>query len=255
DRRKVVICLGDSLTRGNVSFDYVEALARRLEPSGYTVLNAGINGELAWNLLQRLDEIVATEPAWVVLLVGTNDARGCEDERAGRRVARRMRLPQRPDEDFFRLNYGALLDRLSATPRLRPILLTLPPLGERAGGRIDEYLERFNQFIAEEASKRGLDCLAIGRALRERLLADPSESAPVYSARDSSRLAYRAVLGHYLLRWSWNRVSARHGMRLLTDMIHLNAVAGEIVVDQVEEWVRSHAPAEPSSSPIAKPGL
>lgn len=247
DRHKVVICLGDSLTRGNRSFDYVDLLGRRLEPSGYTVLNAGTNGALAWNLLQRVDRVIACEPAWVVLMVGTHDARGSENKREGARYARRMKLPQGPDESFFRTSFSELLDRLSSGCRSRVVLLTLPPLGERGGAPIDRYVERFNEFIEEQAAERGLDLLPVGRVLRERLLAHPSETAPIYGASASNSMGIRALIHRYLLGWDWNRISTRHEMRLLTDMIHFNGLAGEIVVEQVEHLIRTQTPTDTNS--------
>lgn len=241
DRRRVVICLGDSLTRGTASFDYVEGLARRLEPSGFTVLNAGENGELAWNLLQRVDDLVVAEPAWVILWIGTNDARACEDEEEAAYYVRRMKLPQTPDAAFFRESYSLLLDKLEKIPGVKVAVLTPPPLGERGGAPIDDIQEDFSQYIEEQASFRGLHCIPMGRLYRERLLADSSETAPVYSAKQSRRLLAKAMLYHYLLGWSWDRVSSRHHMRLLTDMIHLSKRAGEMAIERVEALVRAHS--------------
>ncbi len=238
DRRKVVICLGDSLTHGNASFDYVHSLASRLEPSGYTVLNAGINSELAWNVLQRIDDVIRSEPAIIVLLIGTNDARACENPDEARTYVKRMKLPEKPDEAFFYDNYRALLDRLAEGENLRPILLTLPPLGERRNEGIDDYVDRFNRFIEEEAASRGFACLPLEAKLREYLIADSSEEAPAYGSDASNRLIYKALFFHYLLGWNWDRIAEQSGMRLLTDMIHLNERAGEILVDLVEAEIR-----------------
>ncbi|MAI78518.1 MAG: hypothetical protein CL917_06245 [Deltaproteobacteria bacterium] len=248
DREKVVICLGDSLTRGNMSFDYVDALARRLEPSGYTVLNAGVNGELTWNILQRIDTITEAEPATVALWAGTHDARACESDSEAARYVRQKKLPQVPDEEFFRVNYMKILDRLAEIPRVKILLLSLPPLGELGGSQADTYLERFNALIEGEAHARGFQFLPIARLLRENLLADPPEAAPIYSDRASRALGIRAAFYHYLLGWRWNRVSAHHGMKLLTDMIHLNARAGEMVVDGVEEAIRANSAERLDSS-------
>ena len=241
DRRRVVICLGDSLTRGNAGSDYVEGLARRLEPSGYTVMNAGVNGELAWNLLQRVGDLVLAEPAWVILWVGTNDARACEDQQEAARYVRRMKLPQTPDLDFFRDHYSLLLDRLEKIPGVKLAVLTPPPLGERGGAPVDLIQEEVSGFIEEQAIRRGLHCIPVGRLLKDRLLADPCEGAPVYTAKASGGLFVKAVFYHYLLGWNWDRISARHQMRLLTDMIHINDRAGAMVIDRVEELVRAHS--------------
>ena len=238
DRDKVVICVGDSLTHGNVGFDYVHVLASRLEPWGYTVINAGINSELAWNVLQRADRIVSAEPAFIVLLVGTNDARGCEDQGAAKRYVKDMKLPQAPSEDFFFDSYRELLDEFGELKDARLITVTLPPLGERSGEGIDAVTDRFNAFIEEEARQRGLPCVSLERVLREQLLADSFEDTPAYSAKASNRLILSSIFRRYLLGWSWKRISEGKRLKLLTDMIHLNEVSGGILVDRVEAKIK-----------------
>ena len=238
DRDKVVICVGDSLTHGNVGFDYVHVLASRLEPWGYTVLNAGINSELAWNVLQRADRIISADPAFVILLVGTNDARGCEDEGAGKRYVKDMKLPQAPSEDFFFDSYRELLDEFGELNEARLVTVTLPPLGERSGEEIDAVTDRFNAFVEEEARQRGHPCVSLGRALREQLLADAFEDTPAYSAKASNRLVLSALFRRYLLGWDWQRISEGQRLKLLTDTIHLNELSGGILVDLVEAEIQ-----------------
>jgi lysophospholipase L1-like esterase len=239
DRQKVVVCVGDSLTQGNVSYDYVHVLASRLEPDGYTVLNAGVNGDLAWNVLQRIDAVTRGEPAYVVLLVGTNDARACESDRAATRYERRKALPQTPDGAFFEESYRGLLEALATSGCTRTILVTIPPLGERGDEPVVEAVGRVNAFIAREAAERELPCLDLHGALERQLDAGPRDRAPEYGARTSQRLMVRAVLLRYLLRWSWDRIARHHGMRLLSDMVHLDETGGGTLVDLVEQEVRS----------------
>ncbi len=237
DRRKVVVCMGDSLTQGNASYDYVHELARRLEPSGYTLLNAGINGELAWNLLQRIDAVVRCEPAYVVVLVGTNDALACESEWAAANYVRRMKLPQLPNEDFFRQSYSALLDALDEAECTRAIVVTLPPLGERPGEPIDAIVARQNAFIEEQASSRGGACLPLHRGLEDVLARDDRDDRPKFDARASRRLILKAIFCRYLLSWR-DRIAEHNGMTLLTDMVHLNERGGRILVDVVEAEIK-----------------
>ena len=250
DSEKVVICLGDSLTRGNASFDYVHALALRLEPWGYTVLNAGVNGELAWNLLQRVHHVVSSHPAYVVLLVGTNDARACEDAKAGAslfpwgRYVKDMGLPQPPDEDFFFDSYRSLLDELTAAQSTQVIAVTLPPMGEKAGEPVGEILGRFNDFIEQETRTRGMVCIPLGRKLEQCLVPDSYPDTPEYSARLSSRMILKALVRRYLFGWDWNRIGEQHRMQLLTDLIHLNASAGSILVDLAEAEIKSTTVSE-----------
>jgi lysophospholipase L1-like esterase len=65
----LVACVGDSLTAGQLSADWVGMLAERLGPQGYEFVDAGVNSQLAWNVPQRLDEVIACDPEVVTLLV------------------------------------------------------------------------------------------------------------------------------------------------------------------------------------------
>ena len=244
DRSKVVVCVGDSLTQGNASFDYVYALASRLEPDGFTVLNAGVNGDLAWNVLQRLDAVLRGEPSYVVLLVGTNDARACESEWAAARSVAAKKLPRTPDEAFFAESYRALLDALLASACTRVITVTIPPLGERPGERVDEIVARLNRVIVSESAARELPCVDLHAAVERLLDRAERSAAPPYDARRSLRLAARSVLLRYLLGWRWDRIAGQHGQQLLPDQIHLGETAGALLVDLVEEEVRSKAEAD-----------
>jgi len=95
--RKVIVCAGDSLTHGRVSENYVDILKGWFNVMGYSVINAGINQELAWNLLQRVDEIVKCKPDFVTILIGINDVNASMNEKTARRYIREKGLPQNPD--------------------------------------------------------------------------------------------------------------------------------------------------------------
>jgi lysophospholipase L1-like esterase len=44
----------------------------RFAPCGYEFVNAGIDGDDAWNVLARIGDVVRCEPDIVTLLVGSN---------------------------------------------------------------------------------------------------------------------------------------------------------------------------------------
>lgn len=242
---KLVVCFGDSITQGSVSFDWVDELARRLKLEDFTILNAGVNGQLAYNLLARIESVLRIDPATVVLVVGTNDARAEESSAAAASYVRQQRLPQRPDEAFFREHYAKLLARLAETSRARLILATLPMLGEREGEPVDAIIERMNAFIESEAESRGLLCLPLHHALRESLTESEGSSPPTYSAQGSLRLVMTSVARRYLLGWGWDRIAERNGMRMLTDMIHLSERGGCRLADLVEAALRSEDGGHP----------
>lgn len=82
--KKVVVCLGDSLTHGRVSHNYVDELDERF-PDDYMFVNAGINSELAFNVLQRIETVIALKPEYITVLIGTNDALGTLGEQSAQR--------------------------------------------------------------------------------------------------------------------------------------------------------------------------
>ena len=52
---KTVVCFGASLTAGTVSFNYLDLLSARPALADFHFINHGVDGDLAWNGLQRLD--------------------------------------------------------------------------------------------------------------------------------------------------------------------------------------------------------
>ena len=101
---KVVVCIGDSITHGNSICNYVDMLTRNLGVRGFNFINAGINSELAYNVLQRLDEIIECNPDFVTIMIGTNDSNKSRTEADARKAIRQMRLPQRPTAEWYRTN-------------------------------------------------------------------------------------------------------------------------------------------------------
>ena len=93
----MVVCIGDSITHGRVSHNYVDLLAGRFRDGNVVFVNAGINSELAWNVVQRLDAVIACKPDVVtVLSYGTNDANATLSEANGRRAVKKMKTAPRP---------------------------------------------------------------------------------------------------------------------------------------------------------------
>ena len=58
NNQKTVGCVGNSITHGQVSYNYVNILSERLSDNSYQFVNAGINGNLAYNVVKRLGKII-----------------------------------------------------------------------------------------------------------------------------------------------------------------------------------------------------
>jgi lysophospholipase L1-like esterase len=227
----VVLCLGDSITHGHLGSDWTGLLESR----GLTVVNGGINGELAWNLVQRLDRALACRPNVVTVLIGANDAMGTHDEASGRRYLRMVNLPRLPDLGWFEENLRVLVRQLREESEARIALMTLAPIGEDPRAPIAALVGQCNAIIARVAEELDAELLP----LHDRLAALLAESSGAQrhryapGMRSTIRMVSAGAL-HYLLGVSWDRIAARRGLALTVDLVHLNDRAGTVVADLVE---------------------
>jgi len=229
--KTLVICAGDSLTQGNTSANYVEMLRQRCGKGGYEFVNAGINGDLAYNLMKRLDYIIACQPDMVTILIGTNDVNATYNEEWYKRYKRGQKLPQRPSKSWYRHNLELIADRLSRETNARVVLLSMPMLGEDLGSGMNQRVRDYNSVVKETAEKKGVEYLP----LHEKLIALLNENhhQPAEPYRGDINIMFRAIWHHYLKRKSWDQISAENGLHLMTDHIHLNSHGAAVIADLI----------------------
>ncbi|MBN1532009.1 MAG: hypothetical protein JXA20_05045 [Spirochaetes bacterium] len=233
--RKRVVCIGDSITHGRVSCDYTAMLARTIEPRGFVVINGGRNSELSYNVLRRLPEIVACDPAYVTILIGTNDSNGSIDEASRMQKMRKMELPQRPDPEWFRANLREIVRQLKGRTRARIALLTLPPVSEDPHHPNFIHSTIFNTIIRETAREEGIACLPLHETMTAALRG--RESRPAFLFRDREFRTYWAFLKHRLFGESWDEISRENGFLLLTDYVHLNCDGAAVASGLIGEFI------------------
>lgn len=217
--QQVLVAAGSSSTRGTLSADWPGAVRTRLGPAA-EVVNAGVNGDTTAGLLARLDtDVLACKPTAVVLLIGANDARDT--------------VPL----DTFRANLTQLLTRLNG---VRTAILSLPPQGEHPTTPANQTLTAYNQAIKGLATAHRATYLPLNERLTDLLRAHGA-TPPIqeFSFLDTVGIAVR----RYLFGQSWNEISAAGGRHLLTDNLHLNDRAGEVVTGLVTNWLSTPDPA------------
>jgi lysophospholipase L1-like esterase len=235
-----VVCLGDSLTRGQVSVDYVEMLATRHVGRPATFTNAGVNGDLAFNVLQRLDPVIDLRPDVVSVLIGTNDANASLSEKNVRMMTRMKKLPTRPTIEWYRENLTAIVDRLTAETSARIALLSLPVLGEELGSPSVQRSADYSAVVKEIAEARNVTYLA----LHERQLAYLTAGAftPGMRFRDGRLLSASAAIQHFVLRRSFDSISRSRGLQLTTDLIHQNNRGAAMIADLIDQFLQQAEP-------------
>lgn len=228
----IVVCAGDSLTHGIFSANYVTLLQQRLGTSGYEFVNAGINGNLAYNVLQRVDDIIACQPDAVTLLVGTNDVNATINAEFASRYQKEQHLPQVPTLAWYRNNVAHILERLQATKTPHIAVLSIPMLGEDLGSDINARINACNAVLRELAAEKQVTYLP----LHERLVSalPLKHTPPPYAGKPIFGLAF---LKKVVLHQPWSAVSKENGLYFLTDQIHLNEKGAEIIATLISEFL------------------
>jgi lysophospholipase L1-like esterase len=229
----VVLCLGDSITHGHLGSDWTGSLEGR----GLSVVNGGINGELAWNLVQRVDRALACRPDVVTILIGANDALAAHDEASGRHYVRLANLPRLPDLEWFEDNLRELVRQLRERSEARIALMTLAPIGEDPGAPIAALIGECNAVIARTAEDLDVELLPLHDRLAALLAESPGAPRQSYvpGMRSTIKMVGAGVL-HFIVGMSWDRIADRRGLTLTVDLVHLNDRAGAVVADLVEEF-------------------
>ncbi len=231
----VTVCLGASHIHGRVGVDLVDLLRRRLPEPDYAFVNAGVNGDLAWNALQRLPSVIACDPDAVVVLVGTNDVLASLSERVTTTAIKGKRLPTVPTKEWYGECLSRIVADLQQSTHARVGLCSLPVLGENLASEAGRRVEEYNGVIRDVALAYAVSYLPVYERQAAYLATlERTEGAPYV---DNPRLLMGAALEHYLLGRSFDEVSARHGLALSTDQIHLNSAGAGFVADEVESFL------------------
>ncbi len=234
----VVACLGDSITHGRVSVDWVERLRAKFGPEGTHFINEGINGNVAWQLGQRLEPVLSVEPDVAVVLIGTNDVMGSFDQGDAELYKRDGKLPEVPSRSFYRRELRGLLERLQSIPKRA--ISTLPPLGEDPSSEINQLVQAFNEDIRTQASELGFEVLPLYEKLSELLeTRDGPPTRDYLPGKGRLGPILSAVFQYYLLRRSWDEIAARRGLVMTPDYIHMGERAGDVMEGLVEDFVRA----------------
>jgi acyl-CoA thioesterase I len=236
---KTVACFGASLTSGTVSFNYLDLLSARPALKDFQFLNHGVNGDLAWNGLQRLHKVIEDDPDYVTIMIGTNDVNATMSERNWLRYKSFHHLPSRPTLDWYEENLKEIIVRLKAETAAKLALLSLSPIGEDLAHEANKKVEKYNKVVRRIAHDEDVDYLPLHEEMIAYLFAHEADRAqlpPMLAYRDGLHNTANA-LGLHSTGLSWDEVSQRNGLLLLTDTLHLNSKGAAIVADLIEGWL------------------
>jgi lysophospholipase L1-like esterase len=239
---QTVVCFGDSITRGQVSANYVELLEGRLDREEYHFVNCGVNNDFSYNLLERVDQVIALEPQVVTILIGTNDVIATLDA-VGLEVGLLIkRLPQQPDLEWYRANVVETVERLKAGTQIRIGLVSIPLLGEDLDSLPIHRVKIYNETLKEIAGHEQVGYIPVFERQAEAIMTSHPGKGRAFQGE--LQLSVELLASRFLLKESYDSISRREGFTLLTDGVHMNNPGAQIIAREIEAFIRASSPVE-----------
>jgi acyl-CoA thioesterase I len=236
-KRKIVVCLGDSITKADVSVNYIKTL-RKNTGSKFRFYNRGVNGDLAWNVLQRLDEIIALKPDFITILIGTNDVLATFSPAKSKRYIKHKKLPEAASREWYTENLKTIIAVLKSKTHAKIALLSLPLLTEDKDHVMYKRSIEYSLIIKDLAAENGLTYLALNEQQQKFYEGNESRPKTVFSESDSFSIG--VVVRHFLLCRRWDALSRKYGLQLTTDHIHQNHSGAEMISGLIEGFLKNN---------------
>jgi lysophospholipase L1-like esterase len=234
---QIIACIGDSLTHGNIGVCWVESLRQEFPKDIF--LNEGINGDVVWQVHQRIEPILKCRPDIAIIMIGSNDAMASFNKNSGERYRRNNNLPEVPTFENYQKLLSELIDHLNTIPKI--VLCTLPPIGEHQDSYINQHINKFNDCIKLTAQEKNISLLPVSDFLWDEL---DKRLYPLRSDYDPNTLPifrriYGGVMHHYVFKKSWDKVAESKGQWILFDQIHLGERAAKIIYKLTKNYISS----------------
>lgn len=229
----VVVCMGDSITHGRVSHNYVDELSTRFAGQGFSFVNAGINGQLAYNLVQRVDPIVEIDPDYITILIGTNDVLGTLSQAQADQYIDSQELPQAPNREWYEANLTQLVNDLRSQTNAKIALISLPPVTENPSHDGYTRAAEYSEFVRRLAEQHNLTYLPLNEQLDEKLK-EKTHNPP--RELDLGTMT-EAIFRHYVLVSGWDDIADANDMAFMTDGVHLSKRGALLVTDLISGFL------------------
>jgi lysophospholipase L1-like esterase len=236
---RMVICLGDSITRGQVSASYVDVLDEKMGMHGFQFVNGGVNNDLAYNVLQRLDDFIDLQPQFVTLLIGTNDILAQHTPYKGVGLRMLKHLPQKADFGWYTANLREIIRRIKLWTQAKIGLLSIPVIGEDLRSPAIEAVKKYNIAVRQIAEQEQISYLPLFERQVKYLKTTrtkPEGKAYVHFMLMTGEL----VAERGLLHVDYDTFSRRNGYHLVTDGVHFNNQGARIIAEEIARWLKAN---------------
>ncbi len=227
-----VVVAGASIVRGRASVDFVQVLRERFPSRAF--VNAGVNGNVAWELLQRLDQIIACRPAQVVVLIGTNDVQATLSPDATRTTRESKHLPEDPSLAWYAACMTEIVTRLQRAGA-SVALCSLPPIGQDLSAPVNVVVREANAALQRVCDATGAAYLPVYEHLVDLLASQGATHGPAWTGSWAPGLA--SLVEHFVLGRSYDAIALARGWILSPDGVHMDSTGAGIIADVVADWL------------------
>ena len=111
--KNVIVNIGDSITHSSFGHNYSKIIEAEAAKDGYETVNAGMNADLAYSVVQRIEAIIACQPTVATILIGTNDVVSTFEDRVKEfRLLKRIPNGKETSLEFYLENLGVIVKKL-----------------------------------------------------------------------------------------------------------------------------------------------
>jgi len=234
-----IVCLGDSITRGNLSADWVGSL--RDEWQGL-VLNAGVNMQCSQNIQQRIDEVIACKPSHVTVLVGTNDLKAALSPIEGYMYQVFGDLPEVPSLETYEKTLTDIKHRL-VQAGAQVALVSPPVLGEdvqsEANKRAAEFAAVVRKVAESAGGEHGEQCTYLPLFEHTYSACEALPSGRPYSGMNFFAWCCLLCWDMHILQRDLADIQKERNLGVTVDLVHLGPKAAKELADMVHGFLQS----------------
>lgn len=236
--KKLVAVIGGDVVHGNISYNFVEDAAKRKGCLEYQFINAGVNGSTSYDVLQRLDDVIACSPEFAIVLIGLNDASVKIAPDIAKRNIRMHEQLEKPSLLVYEKNLAQIVSRLKAETSAKIALLSLPVAGENLFSKANKEIDQYNEVIKKIAEINNVSYLPFNEKLKAYLKGKGQTRGR--SLKNDTKLFEKAIIQHFVYGYSLDRIAHLNGFLLLTDGMHLNSTSGMMAAHQIELFLKKN---------------
>lgn len=227
-----VVIAGASIVRGRASVDFVQMLRDRFPRRAF--VNAGVNGNVAWELMQRMGPILACRPSQIVVLIGTNDVQATLTPDATRETRTSKELPEDPSLGWYAACMTEIVRR-SQQAGAEVALCSLPPIGQDLGAPVNAVVREANALLQRVCATTGATYLPVYEVLTELLASQQATDGPAWTGLWAPGV--RSLVEHFVLKRSYDAIALAQGWVLSPDGVHMDSTGAGLIAEVIADWL------------------